>query len=253
MSEQNKDRLNREDWLKSSSNAMSEPGSDAPSLSDQVDSWEQRALRGRALLENEQEAEAILEDLDSAIEEKFGSTAVEQLEKKKRVIPVWLSVAAGALILILSAWWLWFGSKSPEQLYTQYFTPLENDLSVSLMGAETDNSALAISLKHYSARRYGEAVFSIGQYLKMYPENQALRVYYGISLMETGAVTEAIKQFETIDKKAISTNYQQAIDWYLSLAYLKANQPEKAKQLLQKISDQEHPYAQKAITLAKEL
>lgn len=253
MSEQNKNRLSREDWAKQPQDYDPEIQPELDAAKGTADEWEARALRGRALLRDEAAAESMLQDLDAAIDSSFGSTSSPSIKPKKRgALLTWLSVAAGFLLLALAVWFFRPAKPGQEGLYARYFTPAQNDLSVSLMG-DQEADPLTAALRPYNARRYAEAVQSIGNYLQTHTEPRAIRLFYGISLMETGAPADAIRQFRELDHAEVEVYYRQAADWYLALAYLRAGQREAAEAALRTISNPGHLYYQQAVSLLQEL
>ncbi|PHN03726.1 tetratricopeptide repeat protein [Flavilitoribacter nigricans] len=251
MSEQNKDKLSREDWLKDQQETGTNFRSEFPEEKSAED-WEAIARRGRALLSDEAEADDLLRGIDEAIDQQYGGPD-PQLERTAKLRSFrWLGIAAGVLLALAAAWWLWPGKGGPDQLYNTYFSHLENDLSVNLMGDGNKDELNAI-LRPYTARRYAEAAQRIGAYLEGHQAPAALRLYYGISLLESGAEREAIAQFKQIDPSNTDSNYSAAAEWYLALAYLKTEQLEEARSLLQNLADTQNPYRDQAKSLMGDL
>lgn len=178
---------------------------------------------------------------------------MSEQNKNKRPFPLqnrfrWVAVAAGVLIIALTIWWIWSQNKGHNRLYEQYFTHLENQLTVTSTG-DTDTVELSEALRSYNARSYAEAADRIGEYFKTHNEPVALRLYYGISLLESGSVSEAIDQLVELNNTLITSNYTKAADWYLALAYLRSNEIATSRLLLQEIAQPQHPYATQAQNL----
>lgn len=158
MSKQNKDKINREDWLSHDPASGEEPSSAGKGTPDE---WESRALRGRELLGSEDEARDLLGEIDEAIESTYGDGTIRQLpDKKNRPLRRWLSIAAGIVLLLTAAWWLIPGSDNTQTLFAAHFEHLDNDLRPFTMGDDASNfpDELKESLRSYHARRYEEAV-----------------------------------------------------------------------------------------------
>lgn len=249
MSEQNKDKeLDRENWLKHDQPSPAD-GATAhfSSSSAEPDEWEKRALRGRSLLPDEATAESLLRDLDEAIDSQYGTTIPAVLPERKLRPLRWWGVAAAVVLLLLAGWWFW-PRPSGADLYSAYFSHRTSDLATRTMGAGNEDE-LARILLPYDAHRYDEAVESIGSYLQQHPEMDALRLYYAISLLENNRTEEAITQLGQLKQTQLSSDYLQAADWYLSLAYLKAGQEAAAKAILQTIAGSTNPYQAQAKAL----
>lgn len=256
MSKQNKDKLSREAWLKNQ-DAAGESSETGFSREKSEKDWEAIARRGRSLLEDESAAADLLGSIDAAIDQQFGESEADQPDTKTVILPrrkrmVWWSAAAGLLLLIVAAAWIWSRGAANERLYEQYFTHLDNELTVSLMG-ETDTDELTQALRPYNAHRYGEAADRIGAYLQKHTEPVALRLYYGISLLETGETEQAIDQFIELNNTLIKSNYTRAADWYLALAYLRSGQLDTSRTLLREIAQSQHPNAVQAQNLLNAL
>ena len=249
MSKQNKDRLSRRDWIRHDP-ASKAKTSGRSGAGNSPEDWEERALRGRELLSSETEAEELLGELDQAIGQRFDPSTAVLPPGGRRQRRRWGIAAACALVLMTAAWWLFFGLPDREALYEAYFSHLDNELSVNLMG-EPETNALSTSLRAYNARRYAEAVQSLAQYLDTHEAPSELRLYYGISLMENDQTEEAIAQLQLLKATATDGQVPAPTDWYLSLAYLKAGRMGQARALLNTIAGTSNPYAERAEELLR--
>jgi len=197
MSEQNKKdkKLSREEWQQY--NELSEVEKKAMEARFSEEAFETQALKGRTFLESEEDAADLLAELDAAISSTYKEESGEQaVEHKVRRLPRWFSYAAAILIVVLTIWWLWPGTVQGEQLYADYFQAYPNELTITSMGSNDENSRLSEIMKPYNAKRYEEAVEKMAAYLNEKPEAYALQLYYGISLLETQQPEKAILAFE---------------------------------------------------------
>lgn len=251
MSEQNKDKLNRDEWLKNDTSADQSAGIGF-SKERTPEDWEAIAARGRAQLSDEQDAADLLADIDRTIEDRFGSPEVSMTSRRKKGGFRWPAVAAAALLLIVAGWWLWSGPSGSEALYKEYFAHLEDDLRVSLMG-DQEPDALSIALKPYKERNYTAATQSMALYLEQHPQEESLRLYYGISLLGSDQAEEAIGQLRQFRNANGNSNYTTVINWYLALAYLRNEQLVEARQLLVELAGSQNPYSTRAASLLEAL
>ena len=122
-----------------------------------------------------------------------------------------LSIAA-MLVLVFGATWLWNRPSGTEMLFAEYYTPyaIQGDM-----------------------RGGGDVVIK-----------EELAVLYNKVGTEKD-ITPIITRLQTIYDGLLSNNekfadysyYEKDIAWYLALAYLKDNKPEKAKELLKPLAD----------------
>jgi predicted Zn-dependent protease len=251
MSEQSKDNLGRKDWLQNQT-AGNEIEKVSPQEKTEGD-WDAIARRGRSILDSEAEAEDMLRELDDAIDQRFDSAAPPRRKIGGPKPFRWLAIAAGFFLLIAAGWWIFSGGDRHLQLYEEYFVHLDNELTVSLMG-DTAEDPLRRAMRPYNARRYPEAAERIGEYLRGNEEEPpGLRLYYGISLLESGALDEAIDQLQQQVVMPPADSYSRTAEWYLALAYLRSGQTDSARLLLAEMTQAQHPYAAKARTLLNEL
>jgi hypothetical protein len=155
----------------------------------------------------------------------------------------------------------------PARLYQAYFELPTNQYFELASRGVSEIAQLPPELKHlinrffrlYDKKRQGqyrkEALSLLmsqfnDEELKQFPE---LLFYVSICRMELDKTAEAEKNLVFLSGLGDSYPYYQDVDWYLSLVYLKEGQKSKAKDLLEKIKDNDGFYAGKASNLLTEL
>lgn len=156
---------------------------------------------------------------------------LKQLEQpKKRFNYYALFAIAASLIIALGIFKLMqpTGSISNDALFAQHFQPYSNIIAPTTRGEETKDS-ISEAFRYYDIENYKIAS---EKFKTLYTEtNTSYYLFYqGICELQLGNTEIAITLFKAhqkyTDKLSTQTN------WYLALAYLKANNKKEAKNLL---------------------
>jgi hypothetical protein len=167
------------------------------------------------------------------------------------------SIYPYALMLILLGslplFWSMFasGDKNDERLYAEYFTPYEN-IFIQRGGMNERPAELEKAIKSYDAANYSDAMENFRMYMQNETASDAVILYYSISCMESGELSEAIARLESLSANTESLFCEQA-QWFLSLAYLKNKNREKASRMLQSIVLNNSYQQEKAVELIDKL
>ena len=159
-------------------------------------------------------------------------------------------IAAGLALLLLAAggWYLSSTQPTPQSLYETYYTVYPAD--PVLRGEPTVDYNQAMTL--YREGRYQEAI-------PLFEELQATdgadvwtALFLGNSYLNVDRTEEALRYFMQVadSEDAIIRQYGQ---WYLAMTYLKREEQEAARDLLQTLSDQPGMFQKKAQALLSEL
>jgi len=187
------------------------------------------------------EAEITVENADVSTE-IHKEEAVKQPTITRRLFPLAALAAAAALLLFLFN--PLANQVSPAQLAEQNFTPYQLD---ALMGSGDNAEAdWTKGAKYYRAKDYNNALQYFNVFLKNNPNNKEALLAKGSAQMKLNLIDEAIQTFQQINSKS------KASEWYLALAYLKNDEAEKAKGLLQNLSGNTK-YDKNAKTLLNDL
>lgn len=135
----------------------------------------------------------------------------------------YMGIAASIAILMGFWWFIGREGRQNQEFYAIYFNATPKSPDPELMGSATAEDKDFASLTD------------------------------GLRNLNNGQLKEAIRKFENLSN-ANTTYWGSVAKWYLSLAYLKDNQREKAIQTLREIvSEKDHTYKNEAEKLLKEL
>ncbi len=178
--------------------------------------------------------------------------------KKRRIINpggfginrIYLAYAAAVVVLLIIAVPILFNqfmSKTPQELYMDYYTPYTE--IIELRDAKSIEYQLNNGMKSFRNGDYKKAVSLFKEVEKHHKELASF--YIAMSYMQLNSYTEAIQYLENINK---TSEYQQEARWYMSLAYLANNDTGKARLLLTAIAnDHGQFFNEKAQSLLEQL
>lgn len=159
----------------------------------------------------------------------------------------YLSIAA-LLAIVFAISFLFFSNESKplfaKHLETPYFSSPENTRG----GAKID------WIKAYQNRDYPQVVTLLQQLEQKSELSNEQKLYMGLAHLyqEDNHTTKAIQYLKAIQQKN-PTLYNSTCNWYISLAYLKDGQKEKAKEYLQEITAKQSWKHQEAKQLLEEI
>ncbi|WP_338769394.1 tetratricopeptide repeat protein [Bernardetia sp. ABR2-2B] len=110
------------------------------------------------------------------------------------------------------------------------------------------------AMRAYDNKKYTDAIFLFDSYLITNPNDAQALYFGGVSYYENHNYSKSISLLEDFLKQKSSMIYQkhnQDAEWYLANSYLKTNQKQKAKTVLQKIANSGSKYASQAKSLLK--
>jgi tetratricopeptide (TPR) repeat protein len=158
------------------------------------------------------------------------------------IIPIWnftlqykTAIAASISLIIVTMVVLTniTTSKSPEKLYTEYFNIYENINGVER--GKSDKEKLQYAMIAYEQANFEKAV-KIFEQITITDENKIqIWLYNGNAYMALDRVNEAKENFQNIIDAKVG--FESEARWYLSLCYLKENDVDQARVLLQEIQD----------------
>jgi len=174
------------------------------------------------------------------------------------VRPLWEKLAIAAIVLLVVAYGLFLALRPSlsERIFMAYYQAEPVSRGANLCGPE-----LGAGLQAYRSGRFSQALTVFSQLPANLP---CVRYYRGLSQLALGHTTLAIDELQqTIKqvKKPSTTDISspmyltgQKAEWFLALAYLKANRTDDARKLLDTLASQdEHPFHAVALKVLADL
>ena len=141
-------------------------------------------------------------------------------------------ILAAAVIILLVCFNLFFQKPASEKLFAQFYEP--SVLSITRNG-DADNQ-LAQAEKLYNNKNYNAAIPLLQSILKTQTQNSQIQLALGNAYVNDDKPESAIQQFQSILDRNDALYADQA-KWFLALTYLKTNQLEKSKGLLEELAN----------------
>lgn len=166
-------------------------------------------------------------------------TAPEETTAKIRTLRpqrwVWVAAAAVFVILILSIPFLNSDpATSPEELFAAHYVPKDIPGSRSETDPTPSEELWRAAAEAFSAKKYEEAAGLFEQVISDSTSTKKSEawLFLGITRIELKQTEKAIEAFERVSQSSLSVA---DANWYMALSYLRINQPEKARPLLEEI------------------
>lgn len=149
----------------------------------------------------------------------------------------WAIAASISVVLMLSFWFWALRLFTEEKLYQTYYRP--DPGLVTAMSSESSSYAFERAMVDYKSGNYQAALDRWELILAEKPQNDTLHYFIGHSLMALDETLLAISYWEkvTLDEQSV---FRKDAFWYLGIAWLKEEDPEKAKLAIQQ---SQHPKA----------
>jgi len=169
------------------------------------------------------------EEQEMAFRQNLASIGREEvMERTARTMSMkWYVWAAAASIAFVCAFLFYTSTSTPEYSAYAHYEPL----ALAERGSE-DDAALRAQ-QAFNTRHYAEAVAAIDVLLKHDGQNDALRIYKGIALLELDRVQEADSLFTEVSHT--SSVYKDKALWMLALSALKQKDYKTCEEFLKKI------------------
>ena len=181
-------------------------------------------------------------------------------EEDSNVFPikrVWVKWAAAAVIALVAVSTIIvgpFSSNSNEEIFASHFVPYENNYYSPVRGEEEiKNKEIHNAFFAYDNENYKLAAETFDKLQDHEDYKSSFTIYHGISYLAIGETDDAISILKSVDEDAGMYNRAQ---WYLALAYIKVDTPnetEKAKAILENLSNTTAKFGKQARELTEEL
>lgn len=193
-----------------------------------------------------------------AMEEHFDETLKDSLKREERKRParqrqllIFLSTAAAVLLISVLSYSIFYLAKpTPQQLFAEYYKPYYNVVDDHKRDNTISNEATE-AFRLYDQKEYKKAAEVFDRELVDSPHNPALLFYSGLSQLVIDRPGPAIEKLKEVAGN--SSQFTEAAQWYLALAYLKNNDIIQSRKVLEKIASSAGAYRQKATILLEEI
>lgn len=180
----------------------------------------------------------------------------EELEKeeigRRRRMYIWYGAAASVLILFTLSFLLPITRKDGigETLYAENYKTASS--IVSNRSVPEDLLPLETALKAYDKLQFSNSSQLFEEHLKTEPKNISAQFYLGLSYMELNKIEDAILHLKLFTE--LETNvYSDQAHWYLALCYLKIENMNEAKVILNQIVAKSQFQKENAKAILKQL
>lgn len=159
---------------------------------------------------------------------------------------MWLSIAAAILLLMVAGYFLLNNKAEPQELFATYYESpaAPEEMGISPPGVD---SLLQLAHTQFNQQNYPNAIALYTQVTQLNGRAESWQ-YLAYAHLNMGKSQQAIDAFLN------DTQPNDMSEWYLALAYLQNENPEKAREVLQEIAkDEGHDFQGEAEELIKKL
>ncbi len=176
--------------------------------------------------------------------EKEYRNSIPENKGKVRSLSIVYSVAASIVVLVVAGIYFYsFNTPDYQSLYAENFTPYEDMILARGEEGIADEELLSEGMTAYNEQQYDLAINKLSDYLSNNPEKYGVAFYIGLAQLELNNIEEAIANFKIAQKDPL---FLQQAQWYQALSYLKSEQLDQAKNILQLVEDQNSHYKREA-------
>lgn len=167
---------------------------------------------------------------------------------KTRIRPLWLYASAAAVLLVLSFYFLFSGSSTPEELYTAYLDRTE----LPSMVTRADEAAEQIKGQAYfENKEFAAAEKAFAGLIGQGGQKASFYIYLSLAQTELMKFDEALATLDSLIESDLLDSEKGY--WYKSLVYLKADEVGACEELLSTIVENDYYNYRLAEELIKEL
>lgn len=210
---------------------------------------EDAALKEEFEFQKQVKAAIVLEKRAEA-KKVFAHFEADFQQRNKKVKFRRLLAVAAVMLMMISLTFLFNTNNNEQDLYGTFFQSFPNIEKPTVRG-KTRDDLISKAFQAYDAEDYNTSVTLFSEVFQSDPSDFVI-LYLGVSHMELGELYKAIPVFESYQDNR-TTLYGGYISWYVSLSYVKTEQTDKAKVILQKLADSTHPMQQKSKELLLQL
>ncbi|HHM20898.1 MAG TPA: hypothetical protein ENJ20_02640 [Bacteroidetes bacterium] len=193
---------------------------DDPLYSDAVEGYQEMGLQTIPPLEN-----------FSDFKKKLPAHSKAKVVRLTPLQIVARAAAVAAVVLLAVVGFNALQNPSPDALYSAFYTPYQNDISLSRRGNSNNlNPDFKAALGNYATGNYSAAIEGFEKALQAEPANDAAHFFAGMALLELTRYKEALHHFNAVRQQ--NGTYARKASWYAILATLQSDGTKQAKELL---------------------
>ncbi|MEX2370275.1 MAG: tetratricopeptide repeat protein [Bacteroidales bacterium] len=181
------------------------------------------------------------------VAEKYVSEKKSFTSKSYRLIyKTGLFIAAVSTLLVLILW----PERELQDLAEAYYNPANSALLDQFAGTTRSQNLLA--MEYFKEGEYGKARVLFENDSLPGKNNPAIKMFYAITCFETGEPSRAMELLKTLTHLENTTIPYHA-SWYLAIYHIMEDQPGKAVEYLNQLTDHEGIYRRKSAKLIRRL
>ena len=181
-----------------------------------------------------------------------GSDIIKLLNEKRRFRfnRKYLAVATIAILLgITVVFYINTSGTSSEKIFNSYYSPYKVEYEI-IARTTTNNSDFIRAVNLYNKENYLETINQLQKILKTDTSKTSVYFLLGMSFMETHNYKDAIKSLSYVLGR--NDYYNEQIEWYLALCYLKTKQNKEAALFFNNLANK-YNYQHNAIDILKKI
>ncbi|UGS22901.1 tetratricopeptide repeat protein [Flavobacterium channae] len=176
---------------------------------------------------------------------------IENSRKLKNNNKTWLSIAASIVVVLsLGFIFFWNSSTTNDDLYADFYETFPNIEAPTTRG-ENNLNIKSEAFYAYDSKDYKKATELFSEIYKVEKTDYAI-FYIGLSEMELNEHKKAINTFSLFEGDS-NNNFYYYVKWYKALCYLKENDIENSKKLLNEVVKTVNPFQSKSKELLSKL
>lgn len=176
---------------------------------------------------------------------------IENSRKLKNKNKTWLSIAASIVVVLsLGFIFFWNSSTTNDDLYADFYETFPNIEAPTTRG-ENNLNIKSEAFYAYDSKDYKKATELFSEIYKVEKTDYAI-FYIGLSEMELNEHKKAINTFSLFEGDS-NNNFYYYVKWYKALCYLKENDIENSKKLLNEVTKNTNPFQLKSKELLSKL
>jgi len=209
-----------------------------------VEDWNRKAHKSKGEVDNRRDF------ITSSLNEDVQVDKALKVRPKNIVTIRTVGFAAAALIALFLVIKTLSPSDSPENLYKEFYKPL-NAYATTTRNSANTTDPFSTAVEKYKQGQYQLAGTMFSNLIYEDPNNIAFRFFSGITYIELGNYEQSILLLNEVISK--NREYKKEAQWYLGLTYLKIGEIGKATSYLNELSQSEGYYQNQALNLLNRL